>query len=527
MRILPVSLTTLLVELADLDETMALFSSLTAHPVEGIEEMVPAARTLMIRFSPHLTDCRALTAHLKTRDISGRTQASGTLVEIPVDYTGEDLEEVARLTGLTPEEVIRRHTESEYTMAFAGFAPGFGYLIGGDPALHVARRQTPRTKIPAGAVALAGAFSGVYPQASPGGWQIIGVTPLKMWDIDRTPPALLHPGCRVRFYDLAKRPLAAASTPINTASRPAPCADTTRPELLIKTAPMPAFLQDLGRFGQTGQGVSGSGALDKNALRTANKIVGNPAGTACLEITMGGLVFSSNTRTVIAVTGAPCPISITDSNGCCVNAQSYAPLSLEPGDSVTLHRPKTGTRSYLAVRGGFDVEPVLGSLATDTLAQVGPKPVIAGSTLAIGKVSPLSSVSLDESPRQDLPTANDIVVLDVILGPRTDWFTETGLQRLTEQEWHVTPQSNRVGIRLAGELPLERKDNAELPSEGTATGAIQVPHNGQPVLFLADHPLTGGYPVIGTVAEYHLDLAGQIPVNARIRFRPIRPFAEF
>jgi allophanate hydrolase subunit 2 len=184
-------------------------------------------------------------------------------------------------------------------------------------------------------------------------------------------------------------------------------------------------------------------------------------------------------------------------------------------------------RAYLAVRGGFDIAPVLGSAATDTLAVVGPEPVAAGSVLALkGERAGLTSVSLDEAPAFGLPSAGDIVTLDVVLGPRTDWFTQKGVETLTGQLWQVTPQSNRVGIRLAGAVPLERKDSAELPSEGTATGAIQVPHSGQPVLFLADHPLTGGYPVIGAVADHHLDLAGQIPVNASIRFRPIGPFAE-
>ena len=120
----------------------------------------------------------------------------------------------------------------------------------------------------------------------------------------------------------------------------------------------------------------------------------------------------------------------------------------------------------------------------------------------------------------------EVVTLDVVLGPRADWFTQKGVETLTSQLWQVTHQSNRVGIRLAGEGPVERRDSAELPSEGTATGSIQIPHSGQPVLFRADQRLTGGYAVIGAVAEYHLDLAGQIPVNAKIQFRPIGPFAD-
>ncbi|MGL4198925.1 MAG: allophanate hydrolase, partial [Allorhizobium sp.] len=197
------------------------------------------------------------------------------------------------------------------------------------------------------------------------------------------------------------------------------------------------------------------------------------------------------------------------------------------GDIVSLGFATRGARSYLAFRGGLDVVPVLGSASTDTLAVVGPEPVGVGAVLAIADGEHrLSPVSLTESPALVCPAPGEIVTLDVVMGPRSDWFTERGIETLSSQVYEVTPQSNRVGIRLSGPEALERKDKAELPSEGTATGAIQVPHSGQPVLFLADHPLTGGYPVIGTVAEYHLDLAGQIPVNAKIQFRPITRFAE-
>ncbi|HLP71187.1 MAG TPA: 5-oxoprolinase/urea amidolyase family protein, partial [Rhizobium sp.] len=438
--------------------------------------------------------------------------------------------EVAQLTGLSVEEVIRRHTESEFTVAFCGFAPGFGYLVGGNPALQVPRRQSPRTRIPAGSVALAGAFSGVYPQASPGGWQIIGTTPEKMWDLSRNPPALFQPGHRVRFFDLEKRGLTTVVAPPSASTEKVPdAAEVGHAATLLKVlaAPIPALFQDLGRFGQTGQGVSASGALDQGALKAANRVVGNPPGWPCLEITLGGFSFEATGRAVVAFAGAPCPILVRDAAGREIEAAGYQPIALEPGDVVTLGHPPAGMRSYLAVRGGFSVKPVLGSVATDTLAVVGPEPVGAGSVLALAdEREGLTSVSLTETPAFAAPKPGEIVTLDVVLGPRTDWFTEAGLASLTGQLWTVTPQSSRVGIRLSGDQPLERKDSAELPSEGTATGAIQVPHSGQPVLFLADHPLTGGYPVIGAVAEYHLDLAGQIPAHAKIRFRPLSRFVE-
>ncbi|PDS32820.1 5-oxoprolinase/urea amidolyase family protein [Rhizobium phaseoli] len=527
MRFLPVSLTVILVELADLDETLALFASLKAEPVEGVVDTVPAARTLMIRFRPEKLTAEALAANIATRDLSARITPSDMLVEIPVQYDGEDLSDVAELSGLSVEEVIRRHTESTFTVAFCGFAPGFGYLVGGDIALQVPRRQSPRTRIPAGSVALAGAFSGVYPQASPGGWQIIGTTTTKMWDLSRDPPALFQPGYRVRFFDLAKKSVLVSTTPAKTATSASAQTVTDALTLKVLLAPMPALFQDLGRFGQAGQGVSSSGALDQGALKTANRLVGNPVGAACLEIVLGGFSFEVSGRTVIGVAGAPCPISIRDASGRVFAAATYQPISLEAGDVVTLGQAPKGMRSYLSIRGGFHVKPVLGSASTDTLAVVGPDPVTAGMVLGVNNdASDLTSVSLTEAPAFDHPASGDVVTLDVIMGPRSDWFTEAAIGMLSSQLFHVTPQSNRVGIRLSGETALERKDTAELPSEGTATGAIQVPHSGQPVLFLADHPLTGGYPVIGTVAEYHLDLAGQIPVNAQIRFRPVRDFGD-
>jgi KipI family sensor histidine kinase inhibitor len=527
MRFLPVSLTVLIVELKDLDETLALFASLEADPVDGVVDIVPAARTLMIRFRADMLTAEALAAAIAHRDLSAKIPPSDILVEIPVTYDGEDLRDVAELTGLSVEEVIERHTASEFTVAFCGFAPGFGYLVGGDPALQVPRRQSPRTKIPAGSVALAGAFSGVYPQASPGGWQIIGTTPVKMWDLTREPPALFQPGYRVRFFDLAKRAQTTIAETASTTVETRTAEHSASTTITVTAAPMPALVQDLGRFGQTGQGVSSAGALDRGAFRTANRIVGNPVGAACLEITLGGFAFEVSGPTVMALTGAPCPLNIRDVKGRVIEAASYQPVSLETGDKVTLGFAARGARSYLAFRGGLEIAPVLGSASTDTLAVVGPDPVGVGAVLALRAADrSLSPVSLDESPAFDCPAPGEIVTLDVVMGPRSDWFTERGIETLASQVYDVTPQSNRVGIRLSGPEALERKDKAELPSEGTATGAIQVPHSGQPVLFLADHPLTGGYPVIGTVAEYHLDLAGQIPVNAKIRFRPITRFAE-
>lgn len=532
MRFLPVSSNALLVELADLDQTLALLASLQRDLPHGVVELVPAARTILVHYRPWSTSAAALVRAVAARDLSQRVERGSTLIEIPVRYDGEDLAEVAQLLGITPDEVVRRHTGSEYTVAFTGFAPGFGYLSGGDSSLDVPRRRTPRTQIPAGAVGLAGTFSGVYPKASPGGWQIIGTTPVAMWDLEREPPALLQPGYRVRFVDMATLDGgadAAAPSRVNVSVRNAVTAAGGRSErfsaaLKVKGTGLLTVFQDLGRHGQAGQGVSASGALDQAALRMANRLVGNRSDSAALETVGGGLQLQSRGDTVVAVTGADAPLTVRTVDGRQWHAPTHQALALADGDTLSVGQPAAGARCYVAARGGFAVTPVLGSCATDTLAGIGPEPLAVGDVLGVLPAPAGAVVGVPERPAADLPTVDHDVVLDVVLGPRTDWFTAESVARLAAQRWQVTPQSNRVGLRLAGDVPLERAIAGELPSEGTVLGALQVPPSGQPILFLADHPLTGGYPVIGAVAPHHLDRAGQIPVGAWLRFNPIGPF---
>ena len=518
MRFLPVNLNAVLVELEDLAQTLALLASLRAEPIAGIEELVPAARTLLITFRPAAISADELARQVGARSLDARETRIERRIEIPVRYDGEDLAEVAGLLGITPDEVVRRHTGSDYTVAFTGFAPGFAYLSGGHPSLSVPRRKVPRTRIPAGAVGLAGSFSGVYPQASPGGWQIIGVTDTPMWDLSRDTPALLQPGDAVRFVDVTGQPRAevqAAAAPAQPAVPKSGCA------LEIRAPGLQSLLQDGGRHGQAKQGVSASGAMDRRSLQAANRLVGNASDAACIEVAYGGFQLACRGDAVVAVTGAEGTVTLTRADGAKWPLQRYQPIALADGDVLALGEPTAGIRSYIAVRGGFDIAPVLGSLSTDTLARVGPAALAAGDLLPVRAVSAGALVGESESPPAGLPTVHEEVVLDIVLGPRTDWFTPDAVGLLCGQAWTVTPQSNRVGIRLAGEEALARANHAELPSEGTARGSIQVPASGQPVLFLADHPLTGGYPVIASVATHHLDRAGQIPVNARVRFRPM------
>jgi KipI family sensor histidine kinase inhibitor len=199
MRVLPCGERAVLVEVDDLDAVLGLHAALTDEAPPGVTELLPAARTLLVRFDPAATDARRLAEALSAREFEPGAHPDGALVEIPVTYDGEDLARVAEHAGLSPEEVVSVHVGGEYVVAFCGFAPGFGYLSGLDERLHVPRHESPRTRVPAGAVAIADRFTAVYPRTSPGGWQLLGRTELTLWDDERDPPALLVPGTRVRF----------------------------------------------------------------------------------------------------------------------------------------------------------------------------------------------------------------------------------------------------------------------------------------------------------------------------------------
>lgn len=537
MRILTASDRTLLVEAVDLDEAMRL--NLAWDGVPGVVERIPGARTVLVRFDPLRTSAAALAEVLSATQVDAEHVPHTREVTVPVRYDGEDLTEAASLVGVSPEELVNRHLAADWQVAFSGFAPGFGYVVSGDPLFDVPRRSSPRTRVPAGSVALAGAFTGVYPRESPGGWQLIGHTDAVMWDIDRDPPALLSPGTLVRFERAGPESVALQDSPPLPDSPPwengdelasrrsvaaARHAGDTPVDLgfprggsvEVVRASMQLLVQDAGRPGHAALGVSASGAADRTALRDANRAVGNAADAAVLE-SVGGAVLRFHGDGVAAVTGAIGELTLTDAEGLTRRIPHGAPFATVDGDELQLGHPSHGLRYTIGVRGGLAAASALGSRASDTLAGLGPDPLSTGDVVTVGDAA-RHAVDPDSMPRE-LPAPGDLVELDITLGPRDDWFTASALEALTAQEWLVTPRSDRVGIRLQGDVPLERATQGELPSEGAVTGAIQVPPDGQPVLFLPDHPLTGGYPIIGALTDRCLDLAAQLPPGVRIRFR--------
>ncbi|KAE8128091.1 MULTISPECIES: 5-oxoprolinase subunit PxpB [Bifidobacterium] len=537
MRFLNVGTSALLVELDDRDahDAMSLFDAIVQQQRNGdsslsqLIEIVPAACTLLVRFDPLEVSRRSIECAIRDlRSKESRATRVSRTIEVPVIYDGEDSDAVAAMLGISSQQLIERHVACSWTAAFVGFAPGFAYLTGDDPLFNVPRRQEPRLRVPAGSVGLAGAYSGVYPRASSGGWQLIGFTPALMWDEQHDPPALIQPGDSVRFCVSHEHISAVNGSVAEQQTRQSP-GFAAKPS---KSAPAPiqarglhvdrpgafAIFEDDGRIAAN-MGVTASGAADPASLHRSNILAGNPAGTPAIEITGGGARFTAVGEVVVALAGAQAPIAVHGKDGSYTGIARQEAFLLNDGDTVELGVLYDGLRDYLAVQGGFVADEVIGSASGDTMSHIGPAPLCAGDFLACADgPHTVTGHAVDWSR---LPVRGSLTELTVVLGPRDDWFTTQAIDDLIGQSWTVTPRSDRVGLRLSAARPLERVVARELNSEGTVTGAIEVPSNGQPVLFLRDHPVTGGYPVIAVLDPESLALAGQLPTGALVRFRTV------
>ena len=272
------------------------------------------------------------------------------------------------------------------------------------------------------------------------------------------------------------------------------------------------LVEDLGRPGLSSLGVGPSGAADRGAFTLGARLLGQPTDRAALEVHHGGVTLRAQGSVTMALTGAPAPTTV---DGTPVG--HAAPFLVRDGSVLQVGRPTSGLRTYVSVRGGVEVEAVLGSRSYDTLSGIGPLPLKDGHVLPVGQ--PVGEPVVDIAPVA--PPASGLVTLELTLGPRADWLGD--LTVLTDTPWQVDAKSDRVGVRLDGS-PLPRAagfEGRELPSEGVIRGAVQLPADGLPVLFLADHPVTGGYPVVAVLSSRSLDAAAQLVAGQAVRLRQV------
>lgn len=529
-----------LLEFGSSEEVHRMWSALEAERPAGIEDVVAGARTLLIVASEAAGDPLTVVSRLPDPSVAGTPRRPRT-VTIPVAYDGPDLAGVADLAGVSPAELAGLHSAATYTVGFLGFSPGFAYLFGGDPRLAVPRLESPRPSVPAGSVAVAAGMTAVYPQSTPGGWRIIGRTDVAMFDPFRAVPAKLAPGDRVRFRPVGDvMPLRAPEAP--TAGRGAPAAGLE----VVDPGPL-LTVQDLGRRGWAHAGVPPAGAADRGSAALANRLVGNPPGAAVLESTFGGCRLRLRADRVLAVTGAAAELTVDG-----LPARRHAGLPLPAGSEVSVGRAADGTRVYIAVAGGLDVEQVLGSRSTDTLSGLGPPPLRPGDRLALGPLPAAAGATgagraggtgagraggalagrvggagagraggaLAGSGVTRLPGRSRSVEVRARLGPRSDWLSTAGLEVLAGSGFVVGGSSDRTGIRLDGP-PVGLSRAGSLPSEGMVAGAVQLPPDGRPIVLLRNHPTTGGYPVVAVVEDEGVDALAQVAPGDTVRFRLI------
>jgi len=522
-RLLPVGDRALAVELGRaLDPALnarvrALDEAVRERPFPGFLESVPTFASLLVVFEPERTsfaDARdALERLLHTPPAAAppiRIHA------IPVVYGGDegpDLAEVARRCNLTQDEVVSRHAAGEYTAFFLGFLPGFAYLGTVAPELEMPRRSSPRPRVPARTVAIAGRLTGVYPYASPGGWNLIGRTRRAMFDPFATQsPATIEPGDRVRFVAAAGADAADAAV-----IRRAPGPAAGPPVVEVLEGGLLTTIQDEGRRGLRRIGVPWCGALDAAAAGAANRALGNPPGAAVLECTAAGPTQRFLTATRFAVAGADLGAVLERSDLGSWPVPAGRSVVARAGNVLSMRERRFGLRAYIALAGGVDVPEVLGSRSTDLVAGFGG---LDGRGLRTGDVLSLvrrASGSAGSDAETSAASSAPLVVR-VVAGPQDDMFTDDALARLETATFEVTPLSDRTGCRLSGE-PLAHRATGEILSDGMVPGCIQVPPDGQPIVMMADGPTTGGYPKIATVVTSDLPTLAQLAPGDRVRFR--------
>jgi KipI family sensor histidine kinase inhibitor len=529
MRLSPLGDSAVLIAISDPahgDQTTrvrAVAAEIERKALPGILDVVPVFGSVAVFFDPVQVTSLGTLQHELSEFVAHADAAVVTLevplTEIPVCYGGEygpDLQLIAARTKKTVGEVVALHAGVEYRVHAIGFTPGFPYLGGLPPELASPRRATPRPRVPAGSVGIGGTQTGIYPLETPGGWNLIGRTPLNLFDAGRPGPALVQAGDRVRFRPIGSEEFVrlrareeAARLPVEPPrgisgewNAAAPLQRASGIEVV--RAGMFTTVQDLGRKGHRAQGVPLSGAADPFALRVANLLVGNREEEAGLEFTLVGPELKFLHATVIAITGAEFD-----------ELPRWRPIAIEAGTTLRIGPARSGCRGYLAIAGGIDIAPVLGSRSTYVRAALGG---LEGRRLVDGDVLPVPAVrrNFRDHWRIDeriLPRYSRSAVVRIVPGVDAHQFDEGW----TNGPFNVSAQSDRMGVRMTG-APLRRIVEADLISGAVAPGTMQVPPDGQPIVLLADAQTIGGYPQVAHVIAVDLPVMAQLRPGDEVRF---------
>ena len=470
----------------------------------GITDLIAGYWNLLIEFDPRLTTQARLEA-VVTDQLSMLEQSNEPQREIviPVRYDGTDLLEVSRLTGLSPLEIARVHSARTYRVYALGFTPGFAYLGSLEKSLHVPRLSVPRSTTPAHSVAIAGAQTGIYPMASPGGWRVIGNALRRVFDQTRTSPFLLRAGDTVRFVNTPDAPLEAEANEVTQSD-----AGDGIPTFAVLEPGLLTSVQDDGRQMVGHYGLGRSGTLDSRSSHLANALVGNVPSAATLEISLRGPTLTVLSPALVALAGGGVSLRLNRRD-----TPLNQSLTVKPGDRLAFPHAPHGSRAYLAVRGGFDAPLIYGSRSTDLRSGIGGQRLIAGKVLHRIETRAAGRAGFAFAPYSP---ARAVTTLRVSKGPQVALFPSSAWQTFQNATYVVT-SGDRMGLRLSG--PTLEATRFEIVSEGVPVGSVQVNSSGLPMLLLADRGTLGGYAKIAVVQQRDLHKASQLRPGDSLRFQ--------
>jgi KipI family sensor histidine kinase inhibitor len=493
----------------------------------GVVETVPSFRALLVYYDPQAVEYEALCATLA--EVSAQAEHVALppprMVELPCCYDedlGLDLAAAAEYVGVPVAKLVALHAGAEYLVYFIGFTPGLPYMSGLPERLRIPRLSTPRTRVPAGSVGIGGGQCCVYSVESPGGYWILGRTPVRLYDRAAADPILLRPGDRVRFRPIDRAEYEATAAEVAPESAGvAGAADGGRVRaeggafLRVLEPGAQTTVQDLGRPGHLRSGIPPAGPVDRWSFALANRLVGNPDSAAALECTVLGPRFETGSPCAVAVTGAEMPITV---NG--RDAPAWTTLHLAAGDVVKLGPARAGVRAYVAVSGGIDVPLVLGSRSTYLRGRLGGLDGRALRREDVLRLGPAPLPPAWRAPATAVPPLGGEPEVRVVLGPQDDRFTPDGIAAFLGGSYELLPQSDRMGARCKGPRIAHTRGH-DIISDGIALGSIQVPGDGQPIALLVDRQSTGGYAKVATVCSFDVGRLGQVKPGQRLRFRAV------
>lgn len=518
----------LLVCLTDIDSVLELHAKLETDPLPQQVEVLPASETVLVTFASCVAASSARRKLLKFRFTHDSMKPSGALLQVPVLYEGADLDYLADLLGYSRHFIVQAHTAQIWTAAFTGFTPGFAYLVGENSILDVPQRETPHANVAEGSVAVGGGYSAVYPRQSSGSWHILGQAHHSLWN-EQPAPSVLRPQDRVQFVatrsvvevtscetdspDIAQ----GAAQNINTAAR----------GLLVEHVGLLATVQDEGREGHSALGICRSGALDWISSRHANALLGNPRNTPVIEAIGGQIRLLAHGSLTLAVCGGEAEIRVYP-KGTQVATNSL--IRLSTGQAIDIGRVVNGNTVYIGVQGGFSLEKTLGSCSTDTFSGLGPRPLEQRSFIPLCETAHFSGTATEQSDKVIAPSPSPLVQeLRFTFGPRNDFFDQAALRHLVEEIWTVEISKGRreVVFKPAVVDPqiLRKSRNKRLvkpiSSEGLVPGSVRFSPEGNPRVYLFDHPVTSTEPIPAVIIPEDIPVLAQLAPGRYVKFTQV------